>query len=467
MPKFDSILESQFYDSIITFLEERQLQGKYDILSQPTLSNYSTENSLKYRRPDFLILRGIYPYIIVEVRRSVKEIANRNYIQNAAYELELIGADYFIITNLDEIIVIDSVEKKTSLPKQFDSIFHYFKEDLTSRKIEDIKRKIVNEIIKISKETKLSKNKFHIWGKRAKNILLDDYLFEKISYNQEGRFFHFITNPNLGLEDFENQFFQALLKPVTERAICRYTTFDSLYHMINNKTFRMGSDIAMNDRGEIDYVDKYIGLFYKPLQGLSLSELQQMNNSYISSCTRIMKEDDLTMYRLYAEDTKGVCLCFNVTNDVQSKYMLIKRISYAKGIGNHPELDIIKNIINTLSSSLLIRFRFLYLDVWKHFFKTHDYAIEDEVRLLYFDNSTFPPKRKGWVVTLPDKILSKYVIFDFNSKEFPLSLSKIILGPNCPDAQLNKRQIEVFLDEQNIQNVTVENSKIESYRKNQ
>jgi hypothetical protein len=237
-----------------------------------------------------------------------------------------------------------------------------------------------------------------------------------------------------------------------------------LFHIINNRSFRMGSNIAMNDRGEIDYVDKYIDLFYKPLQSLSLGELKQLNNSYISSCTSKTKEDNLTMYRLYAEDSRGVCLCFNVANGLQSKYLLIKKISYARDDGKHPELDLIKSISNILSG--LGRFRFLYLDVWKLFFKTHDYAIEDEVRLLFFDNTSILPKDKGWVVTNPDKILSKYVTFDLNSAVFPLKLYKIILGPNCPEALLNKKQIEVFLDAQNIQNVTVENSKIESYRKN-
>lgn len=169
------------------------------------------------------------------------------------------------------------------------------------------------------------------------------------------------------------------------------------------------------------------------------------------------------MYRLYAEDSKGVCLCFNVANG-QSRHLLVRKISYSKENGLHPELELIKKISNILIG--LSRFRFLYLNVWKHFFKTHDYAIEDEIRLLYFDNTFVLPKDKGWVVTNPDRILSKYVTFDLNNSSFPLKLYKIILGPNCPETQLNRRQIEVFLDAQCIHNVTVENSKIESYRKN-
>jgi hypothetical protein len=290
-------------------------------------------------------------------------------------------------------------------------------------------------------------------------------LINNLSYNSQGRFFHFSTNPSSGLNDFENLFFQEILKHPGEQVICRYTTLENLYIMINKNSFRMASHLSMNDRGEIDYADKYLGIYYKPLPNLSLMEMKQLNRSYISSCTDSDKKDDLLMYRLYGDDTKGVCLCFNVTYGLQLNNLIIERVSYARKNKKHPELDLIKKIIENIESKFRVRFRFLYLDIWKHFFKSCDYALEQEIRLLYFDNNQKLHASQDWIISSPEKILSKYVLFNLDDPHFPLKLNKIILGPNCPESQLNKQQLEVMLDEKGLSKVSVAMSEIESYRK--
>lgn len=50
-----------------------------------------------------------------------------------------------------------------------------------------------------------------------------------ISYNEEGRFLHFTANIQLGLQDFENLFFQTLLEPVIEEAACRHITGTDIF----------------------------------------------------------------------------------------------------------------------------------------------------------------------------------------------------------------------------------------------
>jgi hypothetical protein len=465
MERLESRFEEEFLKRIIEFLNYNELRVKYSVLIQPNLSEFIADPNFKNRQADFIIMRGRYPYMIIEVKAPTNSLSNnKGILQNADFELELIGADYFILTNLNEIIVVDSLNKQTSRPRNFSEIFNYFGKELSEEEINNYRAKIAETIQRILQEPDLIEYLSSNKRKGLENLLRSDTLLKYIQYNIEGRFFHFFSNPQLGFDDFENRLFQDLLEPVPEENVCRYTSFETMYQMLNNKSYRMGSDIAMNDRGEIDYVDKYIGLFYKPLQSLSLSEMQLLNNSYISSCTISEKQDDLTMYRLYAEDSKGVCLCFNVKNIAPSKHMLLKKISYAKAKGNHPELEFIKKIVTRINSVYHLRFRFLYLDIWKHFFKPHDYEIEKEVRLLYLDNLS-PTPHKGWVITNPDKILSKYVLFSLNAPDFPLSLTKIILGPNFPESLLNKRQLEVFLNEQNLQLVKVENSRIESYRK--
>lgn len=457
-------MEHKFIKLMEKYFRDREFN--YKIVIEPNFSNYTDDVSIKNNRADIIILKDKFPYMIVDLRsKDISQYVDRKEIQNAIFEDTEIGADYHVFTNMSAVLVVDVIKKSVRYYDSFEDIFQFF-DDRPQNEIDLQKKHLIEHIINTVNNSDLSISKDSYLGEGVKELLTESNLNKNIEFNSIGRFFHFHSNTELGLNDFEHRFFQSLLKPVVEQAVCRYTTFESLFSMLDNKTYRMGSDIAMNDRGEIDYVDKYIGLYYKNLQSLSLPELRQMNKSYISSCTTTRKLDDLTMYRLYGEDSKGVCLSFNVTNGLQSKSLLVKKVSYAIGPGNHPELDLIKNILYNHKSPAFIRFRFLYLDIWKHFFKTHDYAVEEEVRLLYLNNKSYPPKKEGWVVTYPDKILSKFVLFGLNDSNFPLRLSKIILGPNCPEALLNSRQLEVLLDENNLTNIQVENSKIVSYRKN-
>ncbi len=458
-------LEDKFQRLLSDHINELGLSNEYSIVREPVLRQYTSDKRFRNYRPDFIIQKGNYPYLIVEIIDDLTKKITRDYIQTSAFMLELTGADYFIITNLEDSVIIGDTEFEASKTYKFQTIYSYFNNELTDSVIRSTRKQIVSYIKEEILPIVELRIKPSYLGPSFDKLLNDPELEDKIAYNKEGRFFQFRTNTDDGLEDFEHQIFQALLDSITDEAVCRYTTQDSLFAMLTNKSYRMGSHLAMNDRGEMDYVDKYLKINYKPLHSLTLPELHQMNQSFISSCTTISKEDDLTMYRLYGDDTKGVCLKFALTLGVQSKSLIIRKISYARPDGSHPELDAISFFIDGLSASLGIKFRFIYLDIWKHFFKTKDYAIEDEVRVLYLNDGAFAPVSQGWVITHPDKITAKYVVFDLNAHAFPLHLTNITLGPNFPDPLVNRRQLEVLLDEEGFTGVNVVNSKIESYRK--
>jgi hypothetical protein len=388
MSPFDSRQEEQFYEAIVSFIDQRQIAAKYGVVVQPLLSDYTTLPYSPTRRLDFMVLKGPYPYIIVEVvgsQRFQQDYVRKDIISPFALDLELTGADYFVVTDLEQLLIYDSQRTEKPQPAPFSAFFELFDEGLDEAEILNLKERVQREIQMILEEKLPALEQASGQISELRSLLLGVNLTEKLAYNEEGRFFYFATNPQLSLEDFENLFFQALLRPVTEEAVCRYTTLESVYYMVEGISFRMVSHIAMNDRGEIDYVDKYINNLYKPLQSLSLKEMQQLNNSYISSCTLESKEDDLTMYRLYGDDSKGVCLRFSVTNGLHTSNMMIRKISYAQSRQQHLELDLLKAIITRLSGFVKINFRFLYLDIWKHFFKSFDYMVEQEVRVLYLD----------------------------------------------------------------------------------
>lgn len=477
---FRTDLELIFYKRFQAYIAERKLDSLYSIVHEPNLLNYVDYNSFPKWRPDFLILKGNYPFIVVEVKatHTLEQTFRQGFLtKDYRYLAELIGADYFILTDVNRLHVYEVEnselplnEVKNSAPPDgfsFDDIFdRLLQENLSEEDINRFKLDIDYWIKKTVSELYMSEERIASLDS-AREFILSENIYDNLTYDNNGRFFHFKQNYELGLQDFEHRFFQTLVKSVTEQVICRYTTFESICATVEHKSYRMASHIAMNDRGEVDYVDKYIGHSYTALAKMLLPDIRQLNQSYISSCTTADKEDDLTMYRLYAEDSRGVCLKFSVSNGCQNHNLLVRKISYGQSRTQHVELDALRAIISTIHTKTGARFRFVYFDVWKHFFKSFDYAIEQEVRVLYLHSPGAVPNpvKSGWVTAYPDRILSKYVTFGLQDPNFPLKLQKIILGPNAPEKTVNRNQLELLLYEMGITNVKVEISLIESYRK--
>lgn len=148
---------------------------------------------------------------------------------------------------------------------------------------------------------------------------------------------------------------------------------------------------GMNDISEINYVEDYLGLERKPDIIQSLEYSNKLNSKYIMSTS--MLNDDLNQWRLYGDDCKGVSIEFEM-NENKNKNLYIKKVSYSKLIQNglgqiyrHFELEALKNFIFAIKSVFNISFEFKSLDIWKHFFKSHEYEVEQEVRVLYIKDN--------------------------------------------------------------------------------
>jgi len=48
-------------------------------------------------------------------------------------------------------------------------------------------------------------------------------------------------------------------------------------------------------------------------------------------------------------------------------------------------------------------------------------------------------------MTYDDNIFNPFIDFKLNDIEFPLELREIVLGPNCPEKNLNKVQLEELI----------------------
>ncbi len=159
-------------------------------------------------------------------------------------------------------------------------------------------------------------------------------------------------------DDSENDFFNKLLGCNSFTEIYRYASFDWFFSMIQNGKYRMCGIAGMNDPTEVDYFDKYVN------NGVDKEKVD--NNIFISSCCLL--EDDLTMWRLYGDDAKGVCLTFKI--NCENENFVMSKVDYANK-DTHRCLDIIKELINE-------GVFFKHLDRYKHFFKPYEYRIEKE-----------------------------------------------------------------------------------------
>ncbi len=246
----------------------------------------------------------------------------------------------------------------------------------------------------------------------------------------------------------ETEFFNYLLMPVEKKELWRYTTKNSLFLTLKDHYQNMLSLNCMNDISEIDYADKYID---RKTCFLS-NAINEANKVYILSCCDDTKSDDLMMWRLYAEDGEGVSLCYNLDTIIDNKYFYLAYICYGKH-NSHPELDYLKGIMEL---SLPPHFRFRKWNVWKHFFKPYEFNYEKEIRLIYFEhNNTSVADKTIWIVDNKSGIASPMKLFSLEKKtgknnSFPLSLTKILIGPKSKEAEVNRVQFNKMFSEANI-----------------
>ena len=258
----------------------------------------------------------------------------------------------------------------------------------------------------------------------------------------------------------ENEFFEQLIESFDGDIVYRYTSLDSLFLTLKTGKQGMCCLVGMNDKSEVYYADKYL----KRESGKTAYDRNKENNFFILSCVEDTPEENLMMWRLYGDNTKGVRIKY--TPKAMPDGFRFAKIYYGSGIDKHPGLDFIKKIQELYFGP--IRFLFRHYDYWKHFFKPYDYAMENEVRLLYETTASNPPKTTEWIKGGEFSILIPLVLFD--EKAFPLDIEEIKIGPNMSARDTNLLQIRQLVKDKTIYPISkdvdknVSMSRIEHYR---
>lgn len=453
------------YQSYKEYEQEKLNYFKQIIEELPLNMDWEIEEHVKsksrlYRyEADAVIKKNGVNYAIVEFRQSRKELpkliamlrataavfkCNRAFI---VYEDEFSFIDTLIDTDYINLLPLDKSIIKQYLLNDFDEAFN-----------KDSWKKFFNEISENLPDGLKNKDK-------VKNALLKIVECEtEISDNR-------ILIP----EDIEEDFFESLVEEYKGKYLCRFSSFGSLFRSINEQKQSMCSIVCMNDKSEVNYVSNYL-----QKQGYIQSKLHpgtvgDANQSFILSCCDSKKKDNLTMMRLYADDAKGVVICYKILNPSKlksSSNFILKKINYQRNNGLHPELDLIGSILIKKFGNYYISFRGLLK--WSHFFKPKEYADEEEVRLLYTDqgNKTRKCVEGKWIHDNGYNILAQIRLFDISSKgkAFPFVIESIILGPKMKESIINQSQLDSLIKDKDIKIVggngpsLVDISPIDHYR---
>ena len=251
-------------------------------------------------------------------------------------------------------------------------------------------------------------------------------------------------------EEYEDRLFIELLggKDVEMNSVCRYTSLNSLFHLLNTQKHAMCSPVSMNDPHECDYADSLMPWYVKRARGSQ--EIDVDNSYFLLSCSNISLSDELTMWRLYGDNAKGVCIEYEIDHSkIDNEHFFLAPVSYGKKNGGHPELEFIANMqVEPIEAGW--HFSFNRWFIWKFFFKSADYADEREIRLVYIpDWNEDQSENVKWYVDATNSIFNRMVLLPIGIDDetpFPLTIAKIILGPNSPESSKNIEQISLMVD---------------------
>lgn len=262
-------------------------------------------------------------------------------------------------------------------------------------------------------------------------------------------------------KSYETLFLDVLIDDLEEKdgkiRLHRYSTLDAIFSTIRYFTYRLNGIQGMNDQKE--------GLFlFEKLFENDNGFNERINDIFISSCST--KYDNLTMWRLYGDNSKGASITIELNDDYKSKPFYIKRLFYRSFDRIKSKIQLLNAQINELGYTLDSKM----FSLFPFFIKSYHYNIEDEVRILYDKslNGDMSTTKCEWGISEPYKIIRPYVdidIFKDGRKEYneilPFTIKEIILGPNCPFSKRNIEQIKHYLKVNGITDINVKTSKID------
>lgn len=455
----------ELFSAAVKSLNEQGNEGSWTIERDVELIIHQLKGVL-----DILILRNNFPEAIVEIKSQIRDGIKDDILHQLKIYEEILHAKLVIACSTKDLMYSNVKDGKLT---KYNEIPLYNENDILELLKEgrinlgplvwnDVKNFFLSTVdLSSLKLDKIDRIKSYINGIKP----------EDISIKSEGRSFYIENNTNGSEFDFEDGLFQSIIGTVNSDLICRYTSLSSIFRTCNDKSQSMCSIVCMNDSTEPNYVLDRLSYNYN-----SLAVMKDANSCFISSCSEYENRDNLTMWRLYGDNAKGVCICYSVDYKKLSHFFLAP-VCYEHKDGTFPELDYIGKLIsNPVKGRYLVLNR---LPIWQHFFKPKEYVDEKEIRLLYIDKAN---KAKGkvhkskfqkkWIMDGTSHIIAPIITFSITDtkNEYPLVLKEVILGPKSPEKEQNRNQLGFIIEDNRIK-VSIKNklnvaslSSIKNYR---
>lgn len=322
------------------------------------------------------------------------------------------------------------------------------------------------DFVKILVSTPISKLEQDIVYKLLKNVFDNHSFAKEKNLSIEASDLIFDTNKyTVSLtEKKENELLNLIIPSLTKTSlqatITRFTSIETLFAILINNSIRMYSAESMNDKEDCDFLwkDLYGAMNKDPRSPLCAPV-------YLMSCS-LANDTDLTMWRLYGDDTRGVCLKYNVPAKKMTGGFYLSRIVYSDDV----KYDFIKTLVgSSLKFSMPLMLN--KWNIWSAFFKDKEYKIEQEVRLLYVfetDSCSRQPSGRGWVMSKANNIANRYVDFQITpTAPFPLQMTNVYIGANNEEQEVNIRQFQQLINDSvgfKNQDIYVQPAERTSYR---
>lgn len=450
---FERDLEQKIYE-----LFREELPKDFDINKDQRLDSS--------RRADITITKEDKRIAVIEVKVGLQSGSIRNLIENQLTNLaSLAGFRYAIIAqDEDKFLLKDCYSNENNT---FDalSIHDICKKIVEAGTIRNGELEIYRDAVfdKLKKLFNEIEKQFEDRNKKMRSFI-NKYKGASMEMDEDSFYF---TDKKV-----EDKLFECFLEKFVGDRVCRYTSLPSVFRTLDEEKQSMCCIVGMNDRSECTYADSYLQRLGAPtmLSSKTPYEARIENSFYILSCMDEEKYDDLTMWRLYGDNTRGVNILYNVGKVMPGGFKMYC-INYAEQQGErgHNALNIISELMCLTVANR--KFRLKKWNEWKHFFKPYEYRDEKEIKLLYtkdkpINNKKGKPVNK-WILTGDYQIVCPLVLFDL--PKFPLKIEEIKLGPNCPDVDVNQLQIELMIKGKGTLGITrkqdvVNTSRIETYR---
>lgn len=255
------------------------------------------------------------------------------------------------------------------------------------------------------------------------------------------------------------------IKPAKSSCFCKYTSLGTLLCILNSGKMRLNSITTMNDPTETQKLFSEGCNFI--CENENPDDLKKFaNNYYLTSFTSSLTdecEEDLNMWRFYGDDAKGVCLVFEpLIEDHQ-----VFEVNY-EGL-DATELMKIETFLTVLKEEGIKFCIQSYVDKYL-FIKPKEFQTEKESRLIIgtIDQPEYTVYSNNIVTPYIERKLTyrKSEADSACNTTFPLKLTRIILGPEMKNKEINKLNLESMIQSKSLfmNRVSVDISKLKCYR---